>query len=96
MEAATWMAQVLGAKPPPSVRSGAGEEELHAWLKSGVVLCELINRIRPGSVKKTNRLVTVEEGWPACGIGAELGDCVCESGRVLRAFGQERADGSHV
>ena len=48
------------------------------------------------SVKKTNRLVTVEEGWPACGIGAELGDCVCESGRVLRAFGQERADGSHV
>ncbi|MEM1398715.1 MAG: pyruvate dehydrogenase complex E1 component subunit beta [Pseudomonadota bacterium] len=25
------------------------------------------------SVKKTNRLVSVEEGWPACGIGAELG-----------------------
>ena len=48
------------------------------------------------SVKKTNRLVTVEEGWPACGIGAELGDCVCESGRVLRVIGQERADWSHV
>jgi len=25
------------------------------------------------SVKKTNRLVTVEEGWAPCGIGAELG-----------------------
>jgi pyruvate dehydrogenase E1 component beta subunit len=24
------------------------------------------------SVKKTNRLVSVEEGWPTCGIGAEL------------------------
>jgi len=24
------------------------------------------------SIKKTNRLVTVEEGWPQCGIGAEL------------------------
>jgi pyruvate dehydrogenase E1 component beta subunit len=24
------------------------------------------------SLKKTNRMVTVEEGWPACGIGAEL------------------------
>ena len=24
------------------------------------------------SLKKTNRLVSVEEGWPACGIGAEL------------------------
>ena len=31
------------------------------------------------SVKKTNRLVTVEEGWPACGIGAELGACIYES-----------------
>ena len=24
------------------------------------------------SVKKTNRLVTVEETWPVCGIGAEI------------------------
>lgn len=24
------------------------------------------------SVKKTNRVVTVEEGWPTCGIGAEI------------------------
>jgi pyruvate dehydrogenase E1 component beta subunit len=24
------------------------------------------------SVKKTNRLVSVEEGWPACGIGSEM------------------------
>jgi len=31
------------------------------------------------SVMKTNRLVTVEEGWPACGIGAELGACIYES-----------------
>ena len=31
------------------------------------------------SVIKTNRLVTVEEGWPACGIGAELGACIYES-----------------
>jgi pyruvate dehydrogenase E1 component beta subunit len=25
------------------------------------------------SVKKTNRLVTVEEGWPICSIGSEVG-----------------------
>ncbi len=24
------------------------------------------------SVKKTKRIVTVEEGWPQCGIGAEI------------------------
>jgi pyruvate dehydrogenase E1 component beta subunit len=31
------------------------------------------------SVMKTNRLVTVEEGWPTCGIGAELGAAIYES-----------------
>jgi pyruvate dehydrogenase E1 component beta subunit len=25
------------------------------------------------SVKKTNRIVTVEEGWAPCGVGAEIG-----------------------
>lgn len=31
------------------------------------------------SVKKTHRLVTVEEGWPQCGIGAEICGIVMES-----------------
>jgi len=31
------------------------------------------------SVKKTHRLVTVEQGWPICGIGAELIAQVVES-----------------
>ncbi len=30
------------------------------------------------SVKKTNRLVTVEESWPVCGVGAELSAQVME------------------
>lgn len=30
------------------------------------------------SVKKTNRLVTCEEGWPTCGIGSELGMLLME------------------
>jgi pyruvate dehydrogenase E1 component beta subunit len=30
------------------------------------------------SVKKTNRIVTVEEGWPACGIGSELAAVIME------------------
>ncbi len=30
------------------------------------------------SVKKTNRIVTVEEGWPFAGIGAELFAIICE------------------
>ena len=30
------------------------------------------------SVKKTNRIVTVEEGWPYAGIGAEVAMAVIE------------------
>lgn len=32
-----------------------------------------------GSIKKTNRIVTVEEGWPQCGIGAEIAGVIMES-----------------
>jgi pyruvate dehydrogenase E1 component beta subunit len=31
------------------------------------------------SVKKTNRVVSVEEGWPQCGIGAEIAGLLMES-----------------
>lgn len=31
------------------------------------------------SVKRTNRLVTVEQGWPVCGIGAEISASIVES-----------------
>jgi len=37
---------------------------------------------RPGiikSVKKTNRIVSVEEGFPQCGIGAEIAGLLMES-----------------
>ena len=52
------------------------------------VSCEVINlrTIRPldrkaiiASVKKTNRIVNVEEGWPQCGIGAEIAASLMES-----------------
>lgn len=52
------------------------------------ISCEVINlrTIRPldrnaviKTVMKTNRLVTVEEGWPQCGIGAEIAAIVMES-----------------
>lgn len=57
-------------------------------LEAAGVSAEVINlrTIRPmdrlsiiESVKKTNRLVTVEEGWPSSGIGAEIGAAIYES-----------------
>lgn len=52
------------------------------------ISCEVINlrTLRPldrnaiiSSVKKTNRIVNVEEGWPQCGIGAEIAGILMES-----------------
>lgn len=31
------------------------------------------------SVKKTSRLVTVEDGFPTCGVGAEIAACIHET-----------------
>ena len=52
------------------------------------VSCEVVNlrSLRPldrkaiiKSVKKTNRIVNVEEGWPQCGIGSEVAALLMES-----------------
>lgn len=52
------------------------------------VSCEVINlrTLRPldrnaiiKSVKKTHRIVNVEEGWPQCGIGAEIAGILMET-----------------
>lgn len=52
------------------------------------VECEVINlrSLRPldeetiiRSVTKTRNLVTVEQGWPQCGIGSEIGARIYES-----------------
>jgi pyruvate dehydrogenase E1 component beta subunit len=58
-----------------------------AQLAEQGISCEVINlrTIRPldvetivASVKKTNRLVSVEEGWPFAGIGAEMAALMME------------------
>lgn len=59
-------------------------------LPSGVILLTyryyLISTLRPldretviNSVKKTSRCVCVEEGWPQCGIAAEIAAIIMES-----------------
>jgi pyruvate dehydrogenase E1 component beta subunit len=63
-------------------------EEAAVKLAELGISAEVINlrSVRPmdtetilNSVKKTNRLVTVEEGWPQSGIGSEVISMVCES-----------------
>jgi pyruvate dehydrogenase E1 component beta subunit len=66
---------------------GDSLEVAKALEKEGISV-EVINlrTLRPldrdtivNSVKKTHRLVTVEEGWPQCGIGAEICGIIMES-----------------
>jgi len=66
---------------------GVALEAADALAKEGIK-AEVINlrTIRPldrnaiiSSVKKTNRLVTIEEGWPTSGVGAEIGAVIMES-----------------
>ena len=57
-------------------------------LEAEGISCEVINlrTLRPldrdaviNSVKKTHRIVTVEEGWSQCGIGAEIAGMLMET-----------------
>ena len=62
--------------------------EVAQKLEGEGISCEVINlrSLRPldrttiiNSAKKTHRVVTVEEGWPVCGIGAEICAIMMES-----------------
>jgi len=48
------------------------------------------------SVEKTNRLVTVEEGWPFAGIGAELAALAMEGGFDMLDAPVVRVSGADV
>eukprot|EP00450_Noctiluca_scintillans_P038978 CAMPEP_0194477060 /NCGR_PEP_ID=MMETSP0253-20130528/850_1 /TAXON_ID=2966 /ORGANISM="Noctiluca scintillans" /LENGTH=73 /DNA_ID=CAMNT_0039315981 /DNA_START=64 /DNA_END=281 /DNA_ORIENTATION=+ len=41
-----WIEQITG--------STKGDQEVAEWLHDGKVLCELVNKIQPGTVKKIN------------------------------------------
>ena len=43
------------------------------------------------SVRKTNRIVTVEEAWPVCSLGSEI--CAQSGGRYLRLSGRAANEG---
>ena len=69
-----------------SIAVGVAMEAAAALAEEGID-AEVINlrSIRPmdtatiiESVKKTNRIVSVGEGWPSCGIGAEVSSVVIE------------------
>jgi len=79
--------------------------EAATQLASAGISAEVINlrSIRPldvdtlvASLKKTNRMVTVEEGWVQCGIGAEIGTLMMEHAFDYLDAPVERITGADV
>ena len=48
----SWMERFLGKSKRVKIQC---RDDFHAALKDGTLLCELINALRPGSVKQINR-----------------------------------------
>ena len=83
---------------------GASLEAAEALEKEGIS-CEVINlrTIRPidrdtiaKSVQKTNRLVSVEEGWPQSGVGAEIAAIAMEDCFDYLDAPMERVSGADI
>jgi hypothetical protein len=57
-EPLAWLLKVTGALLPDGAALPLNKAEAHALLKSGVVLCDLVNVLRPGAVRDIERLVS--------------------------------------
>ncbi|CAG5865820.1 unnamed protein product [Menidia menidia] len=70
-----------GLRAEPAVtKKKFGSNDFRSALENGVLLCELINKIKPGIIKKVNRLPT-----PIAGLGGEGRVSVCEKKRRTAA-----------
>ena len=50
-KALNWIGSIVGVTAP--VVSGQDGDALFAWLKNGVILCKLLNCIKPGTVSES-------------------------------------------
>jgi hypothetical protein len=49
------VAEVLGIAPPSEAADVEGHHAvLHAWLRSGELLCELVNKLQPGTISRVS------------------------------------------
>jgi len=55
IEAGAWVAEVLGIAPPSEAADVEGHHAvLHAWLRSGELLCELVNKLQFGTSSRVS------------------------------------------
>lgn len=53
-EAAGWLREMVGFSNGRDFTAEPDEEEFRLGLRSGIVLCNVLNKVNPGSVSKVN------------------------------------------
>lgn len=55
-EAAGWLRDMVGVSNGKEFPAEPSEEDFRLGLRSGIVLCNVLNKVNPGSVSKVNYL----------------------------------------
>lgn len=53
-EAAGWLRKMVGVVAAKDLPAEPSEEEFRLGLRSGIILCNVINKVQPGAVPKVN------------------------------------------
>lgn len=57
-EGAAWLRQMVGVVGAKDLPAEPCEEEFRLGLRSGLILCNVINKVHPGAVPKVGRLIS--------------------------------------
>ena len=55
-EAAGWLRKMVGVVAAKDLPAEPSEEEFRLGLRSGIILCNVLNKVKPGAVPKVNFL----------------------------------------
>lgn len=63
-EAAGWLRKMVGVVAAKDLPAEPSEEEFRLGLRSGIILCNVLNKVHPGAVPKVNHSYSVNASQP--------------------------------
>ena len=64
-EAAGWLRKMIGVVAAKDLPAEPSEEEFRLGLRSGIILCNVLNKVQPGAVPKVSQIHI----WVCCFLG---------------------------
>lgn len=58
-EAAGWLRKMVGVVAAKDLPAEPSEEEFRLGLRSGIILCNVLNKVQPGAVPKVNLMTNL-------------------------------------